>query len=89
MTALDEVVLECEDLSKSYGRVQALDKVSLTLHRGEVRALLGKNGAGKSTLVKLLSGVEHPDKGAGETDQCPGSAARRHHGGSPGVQLGP
>lgn len=66
MTALDEVVLECEDLSKSYGRVQALDKVSLTLHRGEVRALLGKNGAGKSTLVKLLSGVEHPDKGAGE-----------------------
>ncbi|AQP45581.1 sugar ABC transporter ATP-binding protein [Tessaracoccus flavus] len=62
----DEVVLECEGLSKSYGRVRALDAVSLTLHKGEVRALLGKNGAGKSTLVKLLSGVEQPDKGAGE-----------------------
>lgn len=66
MTEKDEVVLECRDLSKTYGRVHALDSVSLTLHKGEVRALLGKNGAGKSTLVKLLSGVEQPDKGAGE-----------------------
>jgi ABC-type sugar transport system ATPase subunit len=57
------VVLECVELSKTYGNFRALDSVSLTLRAGEVRALLGKNGAGKSTLVKLISGTEHPDRG--------------------------
>lgn len=62
----DELVLECRELSKTYGTVKALKSASLRLKRGEVRALLGKNGAGKSTLVKLLSGVEQPDRPGGE-----------------------
>src|ERR1700712_3473034 len=49
--------------SKRYGGVQALAHVSLSIARGEVRALLGKNGAGKSTVIRLLSGVEAPDEG--------------------------
>ena len=56
-------VLECRKLSKSFGAVHALVDVDFSLHRGEVRALLGKNGAGKSTLVNVISGSVHPDAG--------------------------
>ena len=56
-------VLEIKDLTKRFGATLALNKVSLTLGRGEVLALLGDNGAGKSTLIKCLSGVHEPDEG--------------------------
>jgi ABC-2 type transport system ATP-binding protein len=57
-------VLAVEDVAKSYGRVKALDGVSLTVDRGEFVALLGPNGAGKTTLFQLLSGLFLPDRGA-------------------------
>jgi ABC-type sugar transport system ATPase subunit len=50
-------------VSKSYGRILALDSVDLSVEYGEVRALVGKNGAGKSTVIKLLSGAERSDSG--------------------------
>ena len=56
-------VLEARDVSKYFGRVIALEDVSLTVRPGEVNCLLGDNGAGKSTLIKILSGVYTPDKG--------------------------
>jgi ribose transport system ATP-binding protein len=56
-------VLEVVGLSKSYGDAIALDKASLTLHAGEIHAIVGENGAGKSTLVKCLSGIVVPDSG--------------------------
>ena len=56
-------VLEARDVSKDFGRVIALDKVSLSVRPGEVNCLLGDNGAGKSTLIKILSGVFQPDRG--------------------------
>ena len=49
--------------NKRYPGVVALDNVDFTLHRGEVRALLGKNGAGKSTLIRMLTGSERLDSG--------------------------
>ncbi|MCY3539235.1 MAG: ATP-binding cassette domain-containing protein [bacterium] len=55
--------LQVEKLSKSFRAIQALDEVSMSLHRGRVTALLGDNGAGKSTLVKCLAGVYQPDSG--------------------------
>jgi len=61
--ATDEVVLELEGVSKFFGPVTALSRIDLTLHRGEVLALLGDNGAGKSTLVRILSGLHKPDAG--------------------------
>jgi ABC-type sugar transport system ATPase subunit len=56
-------VLVCERLTKAYPGTLALDRLSLRMHAGEVRALVGMNGAGKSTLVKILSGAVHADSG--------------------------
>jgi simple sugar transport system ATP-binding protein len=56
-------LLTAEGITKSYGHVTALAGADLTVHAGEVCALVGDNGAGKSTLVKILSGVEIPDGG--------------------------
>lgn len=52
-----EPLVEMKDIAKSYGKVQALREVNLTVRRGEVLGLLGDNGAGKSTLIKVLSGA--------------------------------
>jgi ribose transport system ATP-binding protein len=56
-------VLEARQVSKAFPGVQALQKVNLTVHRGEVLAVVGENGAGKSTLMKILGGVEQADAG--------------------------
>ena len=56
-------MLELRNISKSFPGVQALSNVSLTLGRGEIRALMGENGAGKSTLIRLLGGAHQPDSG--------------------------
>jgi simple sugar transport system ATP-binding protein len=52
----DELV-RMDHVSKFYGRVQALDDVTLAINQNEIVGLLGDNGAGKSTLIKILSGV--------------------------------
>ncbi|WP_309085494.1 ATP-binding cassette domain-containing protein [Chelativorans sp.] len=56
-------VLRLENVAKSFGSVQALRDVSLTVNTGEVVALLGDNGAGKSTLIKAISGLHGIDRG--------------------------
>lgn len=58
-----EPILQITHLSKSFGGIKALDDVQLTLHKGEVLALMGENGAGKSTLMKILMGLERADAG--------------------------
>jgi ribose transport system ATP-binding protein len=55
--------LQANNFAKSFGGVQALKGVDLTINSGEVVALLGENGSGKSTLVKILSGYHEPAPG--------------------------
>jgi len=57
MNAMAEPLIRMEHISKSYGRVQALDDVTFTVNQHEIVGLLGDNGAGKSTLIKVLSGA--------------------------------
>jgi ABC-type sugar transport system ATPase subunit len=56
-------IVEMVNIQKSFGAVQALRSVALTLHHGEVLGLVGDNAAGKSTLMKVLSGAYIPDAG--------------------------
>jgi len=61
--SLETPALRLEGIIKSFPGVKALSEVSLSVNRGEIRALVGENGAGKSTLIKILSGAYVADKG--------------------------
>ena len=61
--------LRASSVSRSFAGVQALDGVSLELHRHEVVGLIGPNGAGKSTLVNVLSGFDLPSSGSVELEE--------------------
>ena len=60
---MEDTIIKVEHVSKFYPGVTALNDVSFTLKKGEIRALVGENGAGKSTMIKCIMGVEKPDKG--------------------------
>lgn len=60
---MSDVLLEVKGITKSFPGVKALDRVNLTIHKGEVHGLIGENGAGKSTVIKVLAGVYTPDEG--------------------------
>ena len=84
MTTAAAPALAVTGATKRFGAVLALDNVDVSVHHGEVLALLGDNGAGKSTLIKCISGVHRLDTGTMQMDGQPvdiGSpAAARAHG---------
>jgi ABC-2 type transport system ATP-binding protein len=57
-------MLTIENVTKRFGEIVALDRVSLSLGRGEFFGLLGPNGAGKTTLMSLVAGLRAPDSGS-------------------------
>src|SRR5512141_2063825 len=61
-------IIQMQGISKAFPGVVALENVDFSLRKGEIHALMGENGAGKSTLIKVLTGVEQPDKGTIEMD---------------------
>ncbi|MDP6959745.1 MAG: ABC transporter ATP-binding protein [Planctomycetota bacterium] len=56
-------VVEIKDLVKHYGKVHALQGVSLSVEKGEIYGLLGRNGAGKTTMIKILLSIVRPTSG--------------------------
>ena len=56
-------ILECKQLSKSYGKAPALENVGFAIEPGRIVGLLGPNGSGKTTLIKLANGLLTPDSG--------------------------
>jgi ABC-2 type transport system ATP-binding protein len=74
-------VIETKDVSKSFGEVEALRDVDLTVYSGEFFGLFGPNGAGKTTLLKILTGQLEPDSGevwtAGVSSENPIGIRRR------------
>ena len=59
----DQNIVKMQGIGKSFPGVVALEDVDFSLQKGEIHAVMGENGAGKSTLIKVLTGVEQPDKG--------------------------
>ena len=63
MTTEKTNAIEMRHIVKKFGDFKANDDINLTLHQGEILALLGENGAGKSTLMRILSGLLEPTSG--------------------------
>ncbi|MFP3872716.1 MAG: ABC transporter ATP-binding protein [Candidatus Natronoplasma sp.] len=61
-------MIEIKDLSKSYGKIQAVKGVDLSVKDGEIFCLLGSNGAGKTTIIKTLTGLLEADEGEALVD---------------------
>lgn len=60
---MSEAIMECSQIKKSYGEVQALKDVTMQIQSGRIIGLLGPNGSGKTTLIKLANGLLTPDSG--------------------------
>jgi len=64
MKDMDHLPILClREVSKGFDAVQALARLNLDIHPGEIHAVVGENGAGKSTMVKLIAGLLRPDSG--------------------------
>ncbi len=63
-TSSDELMVEADQLTKTFGDFVAADRISFSIRRGEVYGLIGPNGAGKSTTFKMLCGLLQPSSGA-------------------------
>src|ERR1700678_3894622 len=63
MTAA-KTIIRFENVTKRYGKVLAVDNVSLAIEEGEFFALLGPSGCGKTTLLRMIAGFETPDSGS-------------------------
>jgi len=64
-------MLEIKHISKSFGKITALDDICLNINAGMVTGILGQNGAGKTTLLRIVSGLLTPDSGTVLLDQEP------------------
>ena len=64
-------LLVTENITKKFGDFTANEDINLTIHSGEIHALLGENGAGKTTLLKVLAGLELANKGTVKVNNQP------------------
>ena len=60
---MSEILLECSNLTKSFGNKTVLNQINLKIPNGKITGLLGPNGSGKSTLIKIINGLLVPTYG--------------------------
>ena len=82
-----QTAIEVEQLSKSYGKLLAIDNISLYVERGTVYGLLGANGAGKSTIIECILGTRTADSGTITVLGCNPQRDRRNLFQNVGVQF--
>ena len=71
-------IITCNNLTKKYGNMTALDHMNLTIESGKIIGLLGPNGSGKTTLIKLINGLLTPTEGTVEVEgHKPGVDSKR------------
>src|SRR5437870_4341369 len=80
MPADDRPAVEIDRLTKKYGDFTALDRLSLTLERGQILGFIGPNGSGKTTTIKILVGQLRPSKGSARIAgaDCAGDPRIKH-----------
>jgi len=80
-------VIEMRHINKTFGAVNALADVNLTLYPGEILGLVGDNSAGKSTLMKVLTGAYHRDSGDVLVDGRPSNFRTPHESREVGIEM--
>ncbi|MFC1544160.1 ABC transporter ATP-binding protein [Gemmatimonadota bacterium] len=65
MSPPDDITIRTDGLTRKFGSFVAVDRVSFSVHRGEIFGLLGANGAGKTTTIRMLTGLLRPSGGEG------------------------
>jgi ABC-type Fe3+/spermidine/putrescine transport system ATPase subunit len=76
--ARGDMIIALEAVTKSFGAVRALERVSFEVKRGEFFAILGPSGCGKTTLLRILAGFEDPDDGKVLIDGQPMAGVAPH-----------
>ena len=56
-------MIEIKDIKKSFGSLQVLKGINLSIQKGEVVSIVGPSGAGKTTLLQIIGTLDHPDSG--------------------------
>ena len=81
---MKEIVLQLKDITKSYGGKVAVDRVNMTIGKGDIYGLIGRNGAGKTTLARIITSLTFADSGEialfGETTAAGLQEARKRLG---------
>jgi len=60
---MKEPIIKIENLSKTYGRIKAVDDISFEVYRGEIFGMVGPNGEGKTTTIECIEGLRKSDSG--------------------------
>jgi simple sugar transport system ATP-binding protein len=85
--ATQRPIIEMRNINKTFGAVNALVNVNLTLYPGEILGLVGDNSAGKSTLMKILTGAYHRDSGEVLVDGQPTNFRNPHESRELGIEM--